>query len=186
MRIFISLLTVLILAAGSIAAPVMAIPSENTLPANRIIIADDLQIAPPLVRQDQSYAPRRDDIIGETMQVGDTYYDYQSNGNIGKMIALDNGGNIHVTWMDGYTIQNAGERRQVYNFLAVDSEDWDHGGGVPIEDGDRSGYGCLTLCESDEDGQRAICFFHATGGSFPDDATWISAIDYGIGWGAFT
>ncbi|MCF7810981.1 T9SS type A sorting domain-containing protein [bacterium] len=186
MRIFVSLVLVLVLAAGSIAAPVMAIPSENTMSANKIVVKNDLQLAPPLTGQDNPYSPRRDDIIGETMLPGDTYYDYQSNGCIGKMIALDNAGNIHITWMDGFTVDNAGTRHQKYNFLQANSEDWLEEDGVVIDESDRSGYGALTLCETDENGQRAIPFFHGTGGPFPDDdATWAGAIDWDIGWGAF-
>jgi hypothetical protein len=101
------------------------------------------------------------------------------------MIALDNAGNIHTTWMDGYFIDINGTRHQVYNFLAADSVRFVDDDGIAIDEGDRSGYGSLTLCESDDNGQRAICFFHAVGGPYPDDATWVSGADFDIGWGAF-
>ncbi len=182
MRFFLGLLAILIFVTGSIAGPVMAIRDPAQLPAVSLIPSEDRFRSAPFIESDRPYEPRRDDIMGDVTRAGDTWYDYQSNGCIGKMIAYDTDGGIHVTWMDGYDAENA-TRHQKYNFLEDIERPWlDEEGGV-CDEGDRSGYGALTL--SGEETQRCISFFHAQGGPYGDAVGWIASIDWDRGGCAF-
>lgn len=123
--------------------------------------------------------PRRDDVIGDQFEAGDTYYDYQTNGSVGKMIGLDSQGGIHVTWMDGYTVNNDGTRQQKFNYRIDDA--WLQDGDVAVVQSTRSGYGSIWLTNEDE--QRALVFCHATG--ILQRLVSVTCIDFGRGWGAF-
>ena len=105
--------------------------------------------------------PRRDSVaVGEDMIIGYTWYDYQHNGSIGKMIARDSMGGTHFTWMCGFNAQQ-NPRHMVYNYLDPDgallNEPDDRG---VVDNADRSGYGALALLPFDE---RAGVFYHVTG-----------------------
>ncbi len=159
MNYILLILFTFVLSSGAIAKNIEFSAPLDT-PADRIILPTDEFIPSPDkviygdVRQKQ---PRRDDIIGESFQAGDTYYDYQSNGTVGKMIALDTDGGIHVTWMDLYNTDIAnGNRHQKYNYF-VDDE-WMDNDGVQIDVGNRGGYGAIALTE--EEIQRAMAFYH--------------------------
>ncbi len=130
------------------------IPAEKMIPANAIL------------QKKLTNIPRRDEIIGEVFQAGDTFYDYQSNGCVGKMIAVDALGRLHVTWMDAYYLNLGSTRKQKYNYRLNDEFIWEDG--VTVDEGDRSGYGCLWQTNS-EDSSFAIVFSHAQGGPFSDD-----------------
>ena len=124
---------------------------------------------------------RRDSVMGEQSQAGDTYYDYQTNGQVGKMIEMDDQGGIHVTWMDGFTSDNAGTRMQKYNFLDPETGRWIDDDGVIAPQGTRSGYGSIALTYDHE--QRALVFCHATG--LIDRIASVCCRDFDRGWGAF-
>jgi len=172
----------LCIAFSSVAAPYMAIPDPAGRPADKIVKPTDPLPNARFVRPDNRWIPRRDDIIGEAFEAGDTYYDYQSNGSIGKFIGVDQDGNVHVTWMDGYDV-DSNTRHQKYNYFRSEDEEWEWEDGSQVDEGDRSGYGCLWMTEEDE--QRAMVFTHAQGGPYGDDFTWVGALDFGPGWGAF-
>ncbi len=113
----------------------------------------------PVVYPRPNNLPRRDPVIGDIFVAGDTWYDHQSNGAIAKMIAVDQDGNIHLTWMDGYDEDLGGpNRHQKYNFFNSEAEEWLADDGQEVDNGERGGYGCLWL--SNEDVQRAMPFFH--------------------------
>lgn len=85
------------------------------------------------------YQPRRDevDILGERIEVGTTWYDYQANGTLSKMIAVDDDGGIHVVWMNGLD-QNLADRHTYYNYIIDDEVQLDEG--VAVDNSDRAGY----------------------------------------------
>ncbi|MFC2150255.1 T9SS type A sorting domain-containing protein [Calditrichota bacterium] len=153
-------------------------------PATKIV-RDMGSISTPISdsNRNKHYSPRRDDIIGEVTQVGDTYYDYQSNGSINKFIAMDGSGNIHVTWMDAYYPDITDTRKQQYNYYSVETEGWlyeDYG--LPVDDYYRSGYG--NLWQSNDETSVAIVFSHFQA-STEDPFQAFAAIDYRNGAGAF-
>ncbi len=125
--------------------------------------------------------PFRD--IGERTLVGDTWYDYQSNGNIGKMISVDEFGRIHLCWMDGRTNDLAnGQRDMKYNCFPnrLGEEVWGFEDGTTIQSGSRGGYGSMWITNDVE--ARALAFCHST---IEGDVVGLCAKDYGPGWGAF-
>ena len=89
MRLLLGLCISLMLVTGGFAAPQMAIPPIADKPADKIVMPDDPMPDAPFIRADHQWMPRRDDIIGDVFEAGDTYYDYQSNGSIGKFIGVD-------------------------------------------------------------------------------------------------
>jgi len=124
--------------------------------------------------------PIRDSVIGEQFQAGDTYWDLQANYTVGKLIALDDSGDIHVTWMDGFTEVTEDDRFQKYNYF--DNGAFTQGeDGVTAVFGTRSGYGCIAL--TNEADQRAMVFCHATG--ILDVLTSFTSLDFSRGAGAF-
>ncbi len=132
-----------------------------------------------VISGDYRHTPRRDSVIGETFLAGESYYDYQTNGCVGKMVAFDSDGGIHVTWMDLYNTNiNNGNRHQKYNFL--EDDEWLEEDGVQVDNGDRGGYGCLWLTEEEE--QRAMIFYHNV---LQGDLTAMCGIDIERGIGAF-
>ena len=162
------LLAAALTAAPYAKAPVMAIPGPEDRPADRIVKPDDPLPDAEFVQPNHPFRPRRDDIIGEAFEAGDTYYDYQSNGAIGKFIGVDQAGNVHVSWMDGYDVDSR-DRHQKYNIFWPEVEEWEYDDGAEVDAGDRSGYGCMWLTE--EEAQRALIFTHAMGGPYPG-MTW--------------
>ncbi len=103
--------------------------------------------------------PHRDPIEGERFQVGDTWYDYQTNGSLGKVIFKDHLGAIQLIWMDGEDADLGNSPRSVkYNFSADDGENWTYDDGNPINDQPHGGYGSMWLMNEDE--PRAVFFFH--------------------------
>lgn len=133
--------------------------------------------------------PMRDDVndvaFGEDMIIGYTWYDYQHNGSIGKMIARDADGGTHFCYMRGY---NAGldPRRVFYNFL-------DENGNLAnnpeelqgsVDEGTRSGYTCMDVLPADG---RGMIFYHVLG-HIQDDPDYVQSAmssDWMRGIGAF-
>jgi len=66
-------------------------------------------------------------LVGERFEAGTTFYDYQANGTVGKQIALDEDGNVHLVWMKSVQDFGAGERHCYYNYL-IDGEPQIDGG----------------------------------------------------------
>ncbi len=78
------------------------------------------------------------DLVGDTMTIGTTWYESQHNGTIGRMIALDELGYLHFTWMNGLTSNPAGSRHVYYNFVYRGEPGWVDG--YAVESSDRGGY----------------------------------------------
>ena len=129
--------------------------------------------------------PRRDP-LGEVLTVGYTWYDYQHNGTIGKMIAVDSDGGIHITWMKGFDAQNA-NRKQCYNAVFDGELLSDPDEGVIVDNSPeppegRAGYGCLTLLPEDD---RAMVFYHVMGVEGAEGFITAMSYDFLPGIGAF-
>jgi len=170
-----------------IAAPVWAasgasVKASPQTPAYRVVTDADLAARMRDARAipAHDYAPRRDDVIGDVEQAGDTWWDYMSNGQIGKMIAYDTEGGVHVTWTDSYDAQHT-NRFQKYNFRDEENGEWLERDGVAAPQGTRSGYGSITL--TNEEHQRAVIFAHAEG--VLEEITSVMCVDFDRGWGAF-
>jgi len=147
---------------------------------------DAFRNANPVGNQSARADLRRDVAYGDSMIIGYSYYDYQHNGSIGKMIAKDSQGGIHFVWMKGFGADAAGNRHAVYNYLQDDGtliyrpEEADI-----IDNGTRSGYTCLAILPAD---QRALTFYHVVGP--PDHARDYTGtalgVDFDRGFGAFS
>ncbi len=123
--------------------------------------------------------PHRDDadLVGERYEVGTTWYDYQSNGTLGKMIAVDEDGGIHVVWMKALDAQLA-DRHTYYNYIIDDEVQLE--GGVEVDDADRAGYNNLGYAPD----VGAIPIFHTQVGG--GDNYWTNiAQDADLGEGEF-
>jgi len=179
--------TILITAGLLLATSVQAkfypdVRGPRTTPAYKLIgINHTDSRGTPFVAAKQLIPSRDDVILGEQIETGNTWYDYQANGCLGKMIAVDNQGGVHTTWMDGYTSENSGTRQQKYNYLSNDA--WLEEDGVPAPPGTRSGYGNIVLTNEEE--QRAVIFCHAAGILQGTDPTTLVLVDFATGWGAF-
>jgi hypothetical protein len=100
---------------GIRAQPPAAVRAPNDLKALYLVAPEPARpLQFPL--NHRAKPPRQDDFIGDRNEAGDTYYDYQTNGTVGKMIAVDSLGGVHVTWMDGYDADNE-PRHQKYNYF---------------------------------------------------------------------
>lgn len=146
----------------------------NTRPDRIYLPGSEIQESPSI--RPAKEIPHRD----ERVLAGDTWYDYQSNGTVGKMIALDSDGGIHITWMDGENDNMVGgPRHQKYNVLD-ENGNWLEEDGLQIDEGDRGGYGCIWL--SNEDPQRAMPFYHVV---LNDVVTGMCGMDWQARLGAF-
>ncbi len=105
---------------------------------------------PPIIQPH----PRRDP-VGDTTLLGFTFYDYQHNGTISKMIAVDVNGGIHVTWMKGFDA-NLANRRMVYTCLEPNSDEWMRR--VTVDNSERSGFGHVAVLPYDG---RGVVFSHS-------------------------
>lgn len=84
------------------------------------------------------------DLLGDTVTVGTTWYDYQHNGNIGRMIVKDDSGYIHIVWMNGLN-EGSSDRHVYYNYIDPQGNQGWPGIGYPVETSTRAGYTCLAV-----------------------------------------
>ncbi len=203
----------ILLSAGLIGGPLFAAPARSIDPAATVQAIDPG--ATKLVGSDSGsgtdsapdLAPRRDDAddiepfddvpYGERFLIGYTYYDYQHNGSIGKMIARDSYGGVQFIWMRGEDAQNR-NRHVAYNYLHLPE---DEGEGVlladpedpiTVDNADRAGYCCLGVLpwggEMDTENDIGVGFFHSVGyqGAPEDDyVATTQAVDFQRAFGAF-
>ncbi|MDP8229410.1 MAG: hypothetical protein P9M15_08155, partial [Candidatus Electryoneaceae bacterium] len=104
--------------------------------------------------------PRRDELVGERFEVGMTWYDLQANGNLSKMIALDEDGDAHIVWTNGFNQDWAACERHVFYNYVVDDEPQlgDDGEGVQVDDLVRGGFTNIGFAPD----VGPIPIFHAT------------------------
>lgn len=134
----------------------------------------------PVANGNPQNRPQRDDVIGDVFPAGNTWYDYQSNGSIGKMIAYDSQGGIHVTWMDGQDSQNQ-TRHQKYNYFVDGAFAWEDG--VQVLNATKEGYGTIDIMPGEGEEERAVVFCHAEG--LAEEVQSTMNVDWSRGAGAF-
>jgi hypothetical protein len=206
---------IIILLLGLVAGPLMARPAGveqlnseatrfNPIPVKAI--APEMEAVNSSNQADRKVdTPRRDEpieplgnvAIGDDFIVGYTYYDYQHNGSNAKMIARDSYGGVQFLWMKGYTVEIAGERHIVYNYLNSPIREEgelleDPGNASPVDNADKSGYGALGVLptgrQDPADCDLGVAYYHAMGYQGAPDAAYTSttqSVDFGRGFGAF-
>ncbi|MDP8239009.1 MAG: T9SS type A sorting domain-containing protein [Candidatus Hatepunaea meridiana] len=133
--------------------------------------------------------------IGDDFLIGYTWYDYQHNGSISKMIVRDEYGGVQFAWMKGGDSQNR-DRHVVYNYLHPPDEDGEllaePGEAGTADNADKSGYCMLAVVPSGREnpGQNDLgcVIYHAMGyPNAPDDAYVSTAqgVDFERAFGAF-
>jgi hypothetical protein len=119
---------------------------------------------------------------GDTM--GWSYYDYQHNGSIGKMINHVGDGNLIFSWMCATEVSLA-NRHVYYNYWKADSGfRWPGNpspGGVQVDQQLKSGY---TTCDVLSDG-RAVIAFHERVDPNPNAYYTAVAVELAAGLGVF-
>ncbi len=135
--------------------------------------------------------------IGDDFLIGYTWYDYQANGSLGKLIARDRFGGVHFAWMKGYDSENR-ERHTVYNYLHPPREDGEgdliaEPGNAPrVDNAERSGYCCLSVIprgdENPANNDLGVVYFHSQGFQGAPDDEYVGttqAVDFMRAFGAF-
>ena len=92
--------------------------------------------------------------LGQTFLLGTTWYDYQHNGSIGRMISLSPGGSLHFCWMNG--LQAEAIDRHIYynNFGPTVGLLWPDVG-YQVDLSTRAGY---STCSNFSDGHAVVAF----------------------------
>ncbi|KPL18148.1 MAG: hypothetical protein AMJ92_09455, partial [candidate division Zixibacteria bacterium SM23_81] len=119
--------------------------------------------------------------LGEAFLLGTTWYDYQHNCTISKMVALTENRGVHFCWMNGYQAM-ATDRHIFYNYWNPHLGDlaWPGVGFGPVDQGDRGGYTNLSQFSA---GQAVIALHQNV---LPTDPWTASvAFDFMEGSGAF-
>ncbi len=122
----------------------------------------------------------KDAPLGPTYTLGTTWYDYQQNGTIDKMVHLDASGGVHFCWMNGLQAQ-AVDRHVYYNYFnpTTGALGWPDVG-YQVDQGNRAGYTTIAALSAGE----AVVAYHATdvpAGDFNSEI----AYDFLAGFGAF-
>jgi hypothetical protein len=94
------------------------------------------------------------DFIGSPEPFGTTWYDYQHNGSMTRMIAYGPDGSIHCAWMNG--LVSGGTQRAVYYNKRLPNGTWQYGAtGMQVSTLNGSGYCTLDL---DPSGNPVIAY----------------------------
>ena len=84
-----------------------------------------------------------EDLIGEAILCGTTWYDIQHNGTCGRQAQVDTDGWTHVAWMNG--LDNGATQRHIYYQLIDPAGATQFTGGVQVDNLPRAGYNDLVL-----------------------------------------
>ncbi len=124
------------------------------------------------------YVSAQDVALGEAFIVDETWSSIQQTSSVGKMIARDSNGGIHLTWTWSPSA-DGGTRRVKYAFADDAAGDLvDQFAYASIADVEnRAGYSSLDLWQTN-DGAVAALFFHGS-------SKGIAAFDFAPGFGAF-
>jgi hypothetical protein len=98
--------------------------------------------------------------LGETYLLGTTWYDYQHNGTIGRMISMTPGGGLHFCWTNARD-SLAVNRHVFYNYLDPVNGFIYPGLGYQLDQGYRAGYTTLSHLGGGEE----IIAYHQMQGS---------------------
>jgi hypothetical protein len=84
------------------------------------------------------------DIVGDTVMVGETWYEYQHNGQIGRQIVVDDEGYIHIDWTKGEDEQSV-SRHIWYNYIDPEGvQGWPYTG-YAVESSQRGGFTSMVV-----------------------------------------
>ena len=124
--------------------------TSNKVPAtNYPIITGDEEVIVPVAYP--PYPPVIDldnrDIVGDTVVIGTTWYESQSNGTVGRMLEKDEFGYLHFAWMNGLN-SGASNRHIYYNFIDPSGSQGWPGVGCQVDDANRAGYVSLDLANN--------------------------------------
>ena len=98
-----------------------------------------------------------DDVIGDTLTIGTTWYDIQHNGTTGRMVEKSDDGFLHFVWMNGLN-SGASNRHIYYNVIDPSGTQlWPYEG-YPVESSAKAGYTTLDV----DYGGIAFPAFHQT------------------------
>ncbi len=84
------------------------------------------------------------DILGDTVTVGDTWYEYQHNATIGRQIRLSDDGYIHMVWTKGED-EPSNNRHIYYNYIDPSGQQGWQGSGYAVESSQRGGFTSLAV-----------------------------------------
>jgi hypothetical protein len=171
---------VIFMLAGSSLASV-AVNQNPELWLAKPLFGPDTQLpqATSGIPYDRTLQPKTDP-LGETFTLGTTWYDYQHNGTIEKMISLTDNLGVHFCWMNGLEI-NAVNRHVYYNYYnpMTGALSWP-GVGYQVDQGYRAGYTTLSHLGAGE----AVVAYHQAQVS-GDEWHTQTAYDFIEGFGAF-
>ncbi len=117
------------------------------------------------------YSPSNSDVLTDTQMVGETQYDYQTNGSTGHRVAVDSYGGVHFGWMNGLSYPTT---RQIYCNFVDENDVWlgaTQAGSVNLE-----GYVQLAIAPDN----RMALTYHRSG----PNTVWL-AVDSNRGYGIF-
>ncbi|MCL4306317.1 hypothetical protein KJZ99_10405 [bacterium] len=133
----------------------------------------------PVVELARSSSRTLDDPIGQTYLAGTTYYEIQHNSTSGRIIGVDNAGNVHVVWTNGDI--SFVTRNVYYNVKSPAANSFVYPGGVQANTAQRAGFVSLAV----ERNGWGFPAFHERVISDPNQHS-VAAIDFLPGAGAFT
>ncbi|MBM3325309.1 MAG: hypothetical protein FJY66_06540, partial [Calditrichaeota bacterium] len=96
--------------------------------------------------------------LGSVDTVGTTYTSRQHSGEVGRMIALDVLGAVHVCWMNALDNHVPPTSRHVYYNWRSPQEEWIMPGGAPVDACTRAGYASLAVGSD----ARGLVAYHGT------------------------
>jgi hypothetical protein len=133
------LICLLILVPGCILAN-SSNPAKMSLTNYPLITGNEVVDAPVVYPPYNIPVPEStDDIVGDTVSIGTTWYDIQHNGTTGRMIEIDEEGYYHFVWMNG-TNNGASDRHIYYNVITPEGIQLWPGTGYQVESSTRAGY----------------------------------------------
>jgi hypothetical protein len=98
--------------------------------------------------------------LGIVDTVGTTYISRQHSGEVGRTIALDASGFVHVCWMNAMDDNVPPAERHISYSVRSPEGEWVIPGGCRVDIGSRAGYGNLALRPEN----RAMIAYHGNGG----------------------
>jgi len=126
-----------------------------------------------------AYSPdNTDDVVGDTVTIGTTWYDVQHNGTTGRMVVVDDLDYIHFVWMNGLDM-GASNRHIYYNVIDPEGVQFWPGIGTQVESSQKAGYTNIAVTD---DGIAYPAFHQQTSNSRYHAAV---GADFGAHQGAF-
>ncbi len=122
------------------------------------------------------------DYIGSPEQVGTTWYDYQHNGSMSRMVAYGPDGSVHCSWTNG--LNSGATQRVVYYNRKLPTGVWQYGStGVQVNTIALGGYCTLDL---DPNGNAVITYHGTSAGTSDSCFVWNSTGEHPLPAGGAT